>query len=487
MIVAAIAAIATMTAVAQPSSPERPRLVVGIVVDQMRWDYLYTYNNIWAADGGFNRLLAGGYSCANTMIDYMPTVTACGHASIYTGTTPAWHGIAGNNFLLDGVDVASVTDANAHGVGSDTKAGQVSPRNLLATTIGDQIKLATCGKAIVAGVSLKDRAAVLPAGHSADLALWYDNKAKRFITSDYYTDKLPQWVTDFNRENKAALATNLWDEPQGTTMTTQLAIAALNNLQMGRDDVTDLLAVSYSTTDACAHNHGIRTDSVNAIYRQLDRELATLLDALDSRVGKGNYLLFLTADHGGTYNINTMQERNLPGYRTSTSAIRRRANEALQRKFGIENLIKTNFQYSFYLDNDAIRAADLDRDDVAAEACRALMREPLVQWAVDIENINASYLPAELRERIAKGYARDRSGDIHVILRPLAYTGAPGHPGSAHGTFTQSDSHIPLVFYGWGITAGETTRLTHMTDIAPTVCALLHMQAPNCAIGQPIF
>ena len=483
----AMAALAVLTALAQPAAPARPRLVVGIVVDQMRWDYLYTYNNIWSEDGGFNRLLADGYSCGNTMLNYVPTVTACGHASIYTGSTPAYHGIAGNNFLLDGENVTSVFDANAHGVGTDGKAGQVSPRNLLATTIGDQLKVATGGKAVVAGVSLKDRAAVLPAGHGADLALWFDNDGHRFITSDYYTDRMPQWVEDFNDSNKSVLETNLWDEPQGTTMTTQLAIAALDNLQMGRDEVTDLLAVSYSTTDACAHNHGIMTDSVNAVYRQLDRDLATLLTALDSRVGRGNYLLFLTADHGGTYNLPSMEALHMPWHRTSTSAMRHRANAALEKRYGIANLIKTNMQYSFYLDNEAIAAAGLDRDAVAAEACRTLMSEPLVQWAVDIENIQTSYLPAALRERIALGYHPRRSGDLHVLLRPTAYTGSPGHPGSAHGAFTQDDSHIPLVFYGWHITAEETSRPTNVTDIAATVCAMLHIQAPDACIGTPVF
>ena len=201
----AFVALSIVAAVAASAQVSRPKLVVGIVVDQMRWDYLYTTSHRWG-DGGFNRLLSNGYSCANTLIDYVPTVTACGHASIYTGSTPAFHGIAGNNYMLDGRSVSSVEDTTVQGVGTTGKAGLRSPRNLLVTTLGDQLKLATDGQAHVIGLSLKDRAAILPAGHGADGAYWYDNSTHQFITSTYYRTSLPSWVKDFNRSHAALLA-----------------------------------------------------------------------------------------------------------------------------------------------------------------------------------------------------------------------------------------------------------------------------------------
>ncbi len=468
------------------AQPARPRLVVGIVVDQMRWDYLYTYHDMWSRNGAFNRLLDESFLCNNTMVDYVPTVTACGHATIYTGTTPAFHGIAGNSYYIDGKSVNSVWDPDVTPVGTEENVGRQSPRNLLATTIGDQLKVATEGKAIVAGVSLKDRASILPAGHGADAAFWYDTKGHRFITSNYYMDQLPQWLTRFNERNSAALATNLWDEPSGITMTTSLAIETLRNLSMGKDDVTDLLAVSYSTTDACSHNHGVKSDSVNATYKQLDIELSRLLDVLDREVGRGEYLLFLTADHGGTYNMQSMRPLHLPWKMADTTTQRAAANEVLQARYGIADLLVDDKQYSVYLNNEAIATAGLDRDEVAAEACRALQADSLTMWAVDLEHLDRATIPVALKERLALGYARTRSGEIHLVHKPGVYTGSPGHPGSSHGTFTQDDTHIPLLFYGWHVNSGETARLTHMTDIAPTVCAMLHIQAPNACIGVPV-
>ncbi len=478
--------IMSLLALAAAAQPARPRLVVGIVVDQMRWDYLYTYGDTWSAGGGFNRLLADGFLCNNTMVDYVPTVTACGHASIYTGTTPAFHGIAGNSYHINGESVNSVWDPDVKPVGTDGKVGRQSPRNLWATTIGDQLKVATEGKAVVAGVSLKDRASILPAGHGADFATWYDGKGGKFISSSYYVDKLPQWLEEFNKRNKAVLATNLWDEPQGVVMTTELALTTMRNLNMGKDDVTDLLAVSYSSTDACAHHYGIKSDSVNAIYARLDLELGRLFDALDREVGKGEYMVFLTADHGGTYNLKSMRALHLPWHMANTTRQCQAANAVLERQFGVANLIKYDKQYSIYLNHEAIKSADLDRDEVARAACRALEQDSLTQWAVDLEHLDKAPIPAELKQRLALGYARARSGEIHLVHKPGVYTGADGHPGSSHGTYTQDDTHIPLVFMGWHVNAGETARLSHMTDIAATVCAMLHIQAPNACIGQPI-
>ena len=465
---------------------ERPRLVVGIVVDQMRWDYLYQYADHWK-QGGFARLLSQGYSCNNTIIDYVPTVTACGHATVYTGTTPAIHGIAGNDYKIDGRHVSSVQDTTVRGVGSDGQVGQRSPRNLMATTLGDQIKLATGGLARVVGISLKDRAAILPAGHGADEAYWYAGDTHQFITSTYYMRELPSWVKDFNKKNKKDLAKDVWKDPVGVSLTFGMAQAVLKAEKLGRNTVPDMLAVSVSTTDAAAHTFGALSPEMTAIYERLDAELATFFRALDDAVGQGNYLLFLTADHGGTYSESHMVARHMHTGRFFDGRVKDAANAALQQKFGVAGLITDAMEYSFYLDNEAIERRHLDRQAVVDEALRVIGERPEVMWVVDCQHAAVAPIPAEIRERVIKGYHRKRSGDIFVMPVTGYYASWDGDQrGSNHGSWNQSDSHIPLLFYGWHVPHGETSRLTHMTDVAATVCAMMHIQAPDGCLGQPI-
>ena len=434
---AALVAMTATAAMAQtPSNPARPRLVVGIVVDQMRWDYLYTCQHMWGS-GGFNRLLGEGYSCANTMIDYLPTVTACGHASIYTGSTPAIHGIAGNNYKIDGHNTSSVRDNTVSGVGTTSSGAQKSPRNLMVTTLGDQLKLATGGKGRVVGVSLKDRAAVLPAGHGADGAYWYDKTTTSFISSTYYCNELPKWVVNYNNAAHELLAQDMWDKPYGVTATFGMAEAALRGEQLGKDDITDLL--------------------------------------------------FLSADHGGTYSEPHMRALNLPSGRFYDTQVQADANAALRTQFGVDNLITDAMEYSFYLNHHAIDSAGLDRNAVVDAALKAIGDRPEVMWAVDLERLSDAAVPQEIKERLIKGYHRKRSGEIFVMPVTGYYASWDGDVrGSNHGSWNQSDTHIPLLFFGWHVPHGETTRLTHMTDIAPTVAAMLHIQAPDGALGLPI-
>jgi len=465
---------------------QRPKLVVGIVIDQMRWDYLYTYYDLWG-EGGFKRLLSDGYSCNNTLIDYVPTVTAAGHASIYTGTTPAFHGIAGNNFMLDGRNVTSVQDDTEQAVGASRQARGKSPRNLIATTISDQLQLATNFKSRTVGVALKDRAAILPAGHHPTGAYWYDQASQAFITSTYYRNELPQWVKHFNNQYHHELAADVGNTPIGTTLTFALAEQVLINEQLGQHDVTDMLAISVSNTDMCAHYFGSHSPKVDSIYWQLDKELAHFIDVLDQHIGRDNYLLFLTADHGGTHSIQRMTSHQLPSGTWYNPDARTVANQQLKQEFGVDNLIKAEMQYTFYINHHAIDSAGLDLHAVKQAACRALEQSGEIQWAVDVANIATTTLPAILKERIVLGYHPERSGEIYVVPRIGVYAGKAEWEGSNHGTWSQSDSHIPLIFMGWHIPVGETNQPTHMTDIAATVCALLHIQAPNACIGIPIF
>ena len=463
---------------------ERPKLVVGLVVDQMRWDYLYNYE--WG-EGGFKTLLTDGYRCNNTIIDYVPTVTAAGHASIYSGTTPAFHGIAGNNFMLNGENVTSVQDDSERAVGGNEKTRGKSPRNLITTNIADQLMLATDFKSRTVGIALKDRASILPAGHHPVGAYWYDKGSTSFVTSTYYMDKLPKWVSDFNKKHREELAMDLNNMPMGTIMTFALAEQALINEKLGQGDVTDMLTISVSNTDMCSHYYGTHSPQVNAIYMQLDKEIAHFIDVLDQRIGRGNYLLFLTADHGGTHSYQRMTSNGLPsGCWHNPDAIIA-ANKLLKQQFGVDSLLKAEMEYTFYLNREVIDGARLDYDQVMRAACQALEQPEEIQWAIDVSRIDTYPIPTILKERIKLGYFPERSGEIYVVPRTGVYAGKAEWAGSNHGSWSQSDSHIPLVFMGWHITPGETSQLTHMTDIAATVCAMLHIQAPNGCIGTPIF
>lgn len=463
---------------------DRPKLIVGLVVDQMRWDYLYNYQ--WG-EGGFKTLLQDGYRCNNTIIDYVPTVTAAGHASIYSGTTPAFHGIAGNNFMLNGKNVTSVQDDSERGVGGNDKTRGKSPRNLITTNLADQLLLATDFKSRTVGIALKDRAAILPAGHRPIGAYWYDKGSASFVTSTYYRDKLPKWVSDFNKKHHEEIASDVYNLPIGTTLTFALAEQALINEQLGQGEATDLLAISVSNTDMCSHYYGTHSPKVDSIYYQLDREIAHFIEVLDQRIGRGNYLLFLSADHGGTHSYPRMTSHGLPSACWYNPEALTAANQVLKQQFGVDSLLKAEMEYTFYLNQEVIDGARLDRDQVMRAACQALEQPEEIQWAIDVSRIDTYPIPSILKERIKLGYFPERSGEIYIVPRTGVYAGKTEWDGSNHGTWSQSDSHIPLIFMGWHIPAGETNRLTHMTDIAATICAMLHIQSPNGCIGIPIF
>lgn len=466
---------------------ERPKLVVGFVVDQMRWDYLYYYYDKFG-EGGFKRLLREGFSCENTMINYVPTLTAIGHSSIYTGSVPAFTGIAGNDFMIKGKKTYCVSDSTVKSVGSNSTEGQMSPRNLLATGIGDMLKVATDYRAKVFGVALKDRAAILPAGHAADAAYWWDTSAGHFITSTYYMEQLPQWVKKFNKTVQVKPGTDVKISPDGVTKTLQMAKAVLDNEALGQDDVTDLLAISISSTDLIGHAYGTRGEENYAAYMKTDEELARFLDYLDQKIGKGNYLFFLSADHGGMHNANVMKSHKIPadGYAAWNEI--KELNKAFAAKYGIAEVALMANGNRIYLDHAAIEKAGLKLTDIKDEAADFLAQNPKVHMVVDYANAANISLPFMVRERIVNGWNPDRSGDLFVVPKPHNVDGVvtPDYRGTSHGVWNPYDSHIPLVFMGWKIRSGQTSTPTRIVDIAPTICEMLHIQMPNACVGDAI-
>lgn len=518
---------------ASATGVQRPKLVVGIVIDQMRWDYLYRYQKRYT-DGGFKRLLNEGFSCENTVIPYVPSVTAIGHTCIYTGSVPSIHGIAGNNFVKNGKKVYCTDDDTVKPVGSNSEAGLMSPRNLWVTTIGDEMKIASNGRAKVVGVALKDRASILPAGHNPDGAFWFDDKSGNFITSTYYMNQLPKWVKAFNSKKlpehylsekwntlypkdtytestsdeneyengikkgvKATLPLNLPElykkygyniirnTPFGNSLTFDMAKAAIDGEQLGADDETDLLAVSCSSTDYIGHQVGTHAVETEDTYLRLDKAIADFLSYLDTKVGKGNYLVFLCADHGAMNNVRFLQDRRIPAGNWDDGVAAKKLNEVLAKEYpNTSDLVKTVMNYQVFFNREVIKNQHLDFAKIKQTVVDFLKEDSCVLYACDMEKTMTESIPEEVKYRIVNGYNRERSGDIQIVLKPNFYT--HGMKGTDHGAWNLYDTHIPLVFMGWGIKHGATTKRTFMTDIAPTIGALIHVQAPNGCVGQPI-
>ena len=517
----------------------KPKLVVGLVVDQMRWDYLYKYADRYS-ENGFNRLLQEGFSCENTYIPYVPTYTAIGHSTVYTGSVPAIHGIAGNDFIIQatGESMYCTQDDAVVAVGGIGKVGQQSPKNLLVSTVTDQLKLATNFQSKVIGVAIKDRGGILPAGHFADAAYWLDGATGDWITSTYYMDKLPKWVQDFNKKKLAdtyfkqgwntlypiesyVLSTtddtpyeelykgekesvfprdlvklkkdNGYDlikaVPQGNTLTLDMAKAIISNEKLGNNplNVTDFLALSLSSTDYIGHQFGINSIEIEDTYLRLDLEIADFLNYLDKEIGKGNYTLFLTADHGAAHNPKFFKDQKGNSGYFDTKEVKKRLNDRLQQVFGQADLVKSLTNYQVHLNYNVLDGSKLNEEDIRSLIVKELRKEEGVAFVTDMDKAGTAAIPERIRERIINGYNYKRSGVIQIILEPQWYSGKQDSKGTTHGTWASYDAHIPAVFMGWGIKQGKSVREIHMTDIAPTISSILKIEEPNGNIGIPIF
>ncbi|HEY9551891.1 MAG TPA: alkaline phosphatase family protein, partial [Prevotella sp.] len=413
---------------------KRPKLIVGLVVDQMRWDYLYYYYDQYG-DDGLKRLLREGYSCENTMINYMPAITAVGHASIYSGTVPALHGIAGNDFEVNGRWSYCCADSLVQSVGSGNSAGKMSPRNLMATTLGDMLRIATDYKSRVFGVALKDRAAILPAGLNGNAAYWWDQKAGCYVSSTYYMDVLPRWVQNFNAKNHTKPGFDIKTSNEGVTMTFKMAEALLENEKLGQGDVTDMLCVSVSSTDAIGHTFSTRGKENYEVYMRLDKDLGHFLNVLDEKVGKGNYLLFLTADHGAVHNPIQMTENRMPVEGWDEAKTMKDLNACLYNKYGVPGLATRAYMNFIYLNHAAIRQAGLKLSDVRTTAAEFLKDDPQFMYAFDLEKVATETLPEPIKERAVNSYCRNRSGDLAVVLRNgfLEWRYEKDYKGTTHG------------------------------------------------------
>jgi predicted AlkP superfamily pyrophosphatase or phosphodiesterase len=538
-LLAAAAIVLSASAMAQPLNS--PKLVVGIVVDQMRMEYLYRYERKFG-DGGFKRLMSQGYTLKNAHYNYVPTYTGPGHASIYTGATPATHGVISNDWYDKTLNksVNCVGDERQKPVGSETGNGDVSPWRMLSTTVSDELELATQRRAKVIGMSMKDRGAVLPAGHTPDGAFWFDGTTGRFISSTYYKPGLPTWVEKFNAQNlaekylsqewkttypieqykesgpddspyetkpkgkeKSTFPYNLAElrktngdfdyvisSPFGNDLLADFAIAAIDAESMGKDEWADMLAISFSSTDYVGHAMGPNSVEVEDIYIRLDKTIETLLSKLDASVGKGQYVVFLTADHAVADVPAYLKDLKIPADNLRVSTLEAGLVDYLKQYFPDKSVIEEMSGDQVFLNSEMFngdpRSSGVDFL-VATELIKNyLLRQNGIAEVYTRQVLQGSDFGEQgIKGSVKRGFHTKRSGDLIIVMEP-GWIASSGNTGTTHGSGYTYDTHVPILFFGYGVKAGSSVQYHTITDIAPTISVLLKIKFPSGCTGQPV-
>ena len=519
---------------ANETKKNNPKLVIGIVIDQMRYDYLTRFSDRFT-DDGFKRLLNDGFSLENAHYNLIPTYTAVGHATIYSGTTPNNHGIISNNWYDKFLNktIYCVDDANYETVGNSGKAGKKSPHRLFTSTLADQLKLHQVSKGKSVGIAIKDRSAILPAGHTANGAYWFDggNEGK-FISSSFYMNALPKWVTDFNLSGKAnryliepwttlfdidtytkSIADNnnfeglfrgettptfphkipqlrnqngnyniLKAIPEGNTLTVDFAKAAILGEKLGKSQHTDFLAISFSSTDYIGHQYGPASVEIEDTYLKLDRNLADFFKFLDNKVGKDNYTLFLTADHAAVHVPSYLQSLKIPAHYLKINQLRDSISSITKKYFNSNEFVNNISNYQIFLNKNKIEALGFTKNQVADKIVSELENLEGIYKAVTAKTLQTTHFTEGIMNSLQNGYNQKLSGDVMLI--PYPATLSRSKTGTSHGSGYSYDTHIPIIFYGKGIKRGVSKKRYEITDIAPTMANLLGIEAPNSSTGK---
>ncbi len=511
------------------SENKKPKLVVAIVIDQMRYDFLENLSHRYS-DNGFNRLVNDGFNCKNNFYNYVPTVTGPGHSSISTGSTPKTHGIVGNNWYdrERKHSIYCTDDSNYNNVGGDDYSGNKSPNNLLVETFADINKMSN-NKSKTISIAIKDRGSILMGGKKADAAYWYYGKERaQWITSTFYMNQIPDWVKEFNKEDNLEKYLEDWntlkdistyenheidnnsfeklfkgkdnsafpydtkslmkhndcfdmikETPYGNTMTTDFAIEAIVNENLGKRGVTDVITVGYSSTDYIGHSFGVASVETQDTYIRLDLEIQKLLSFLDKEIGKNEYTLFLTADHGVLEIPAYLSSTGVNAQAVSENDLTNKVVKKLNDVLGIEvkKLIANVDNSQIYLNDEVISEMNLNKSKVVNELVKILESFDFISKAYTADFILGSSELIEYEKLIQNGYHKERSGDIALILKEnvIFYNGK----GTTHGSGYNYDTHVPLIFYGYGIKKGETLNHTEIPDIAPTISKLLGLEMKN--------
>lgn len=521
---------------------DSPKLMVGIVVDQMCYEYLYRYYDRFGKNG-FRKLMNNGLNCKNTNYNYIPTYTGPGHASIYTGTTPSNHGIVANDWFdrSTGSSINCVEDSTVLPVGTLSENGKFSPVNLKANTITDQLKM-TYPDAKVISMSIKNRGAILPGGHLSDGSYWYDYSTGKFITSSFFKETLPTWVSDFNNlgtvEKSLSKTWNtLYDissysasgpddtpyehllpgktsptfpyvlkdmcevegaTPEGlfpytpfaNTFLADFAIESIDSEGLGKDGQTDMLCISFSSTDIIGHAFGPYSVEIEDVYLRLDKDVEKLIKALDEKVGKHNYTLFLTADHAVVPVPQLLTDHNLPGGYFFVDTNMNQLKAEIVSKYGAD-LVDEQDNLNIYLNHDRIDSLELDRNEVSEFVASIVHEWKEVKRVFTARQLANSGINDEWMDMVRRGYHKEESGDVLFILEPgylpKSTDSELARKGTSHGSAFSYDTHVPLLWYGKHIPVDEVYRNIDITDITATLTHLLYLQKPNATTGSPIL
>lgn len=516
---------------------QKPKLVVGIVVDQMRYDFLHRFMPFYGK-GGFKRLIEEGSNFTYAHLNYEATKTAPGHASIYTGTTPFYNGIISNDWYdkKSKKSVNAVVDPNYKSIGSNGVDDPASPNKLFSTTITDQLKLSNNNNSKVISISFKNRGAVLPGGHFPNGAFWYGTKTGNFVTSSYYMNELPKWVEDFNKrklsdkylengwhlsqpvknysisapdesENEADvfkegktsfphLFNNVKPEdrysvlantPHANDLVALLVKEALIHEKLGKGNYTDFLAISFSATDYIGHSYGTNSFEIQDAYIKIDSLIADLLVTFDKNFGKGNYLLFLTSDHGALDTPGYLNKNNLPTGGLGTNDFSKSVQSFLSATFGNDKLIENISNKQIYFNREEIEKAGLDIN-LLQKKTRDYIRDnfPVILTIYTRDNFEGANATREPLNPTLNSFNPNVSGDILYSLKP-GYLTNMLMQGTNHGSEYAYDTHVPIIFYGWRIPKQTINTPVYIVDIAATVADLLNIAAPSACIGIPLI
>ena len=498
-------------------SQEKPKLVVGIVVDQMRYDYIYRFWNEFGEDG-FKKLINEGHFFRNCQFGYVPTYTGPGHASIFTGTTPAVHGIIANDwydkssgdyiYCAGDGDMHTVCNCEQKNVDVQSADGKMSPHHMLTTTFADELKLFN-EHSKVFGISLKDRGAILPAGHTANAAYWLSSDGK-WITSSYYMESLPDYVQEINDRNdvqnylkgewkvKGEFNHNLdalleqsggsaiKKTPFGNSILKDLALTILKKEKLGQGKNTDVLTVSFSSTDYIGHQHGPHAPEIKDTYLRLDKDIAKILKAIDAKVGSENTVVFITADHGVVSEPHELLERNIPAGYFDGSVMKTELQTHLVSVYGAGNWINNYSNNHLFLNHDLIEEQKINLQEIQRKCAQFFLEYEWVKNTYTATQLHENEYSNSFHSLVQRGFNQKRSGDVIVSLQTGWLSSYWEKGGTTHGSSYSYDTHVPLIFWGGEIPQGQTDRKVNIRDIAPTISTLLGISYPNGCTGNPL-
>jgi hypothetical protein len=467
------------------------------MVDQFRYDYLTRFQADFT--GGLKRLLDQGAVFTNANYDSAPTVTAVGHSTFLTGATPATSGIIGNTWWdrTEGELITSVSDDKTKLLGGN--GGGSSPQRLLVSSIGDELKISGKGGKVI-GISLKDRSAILPSGHMADGAYWFDGRSGNFVSSTYYFAELPAWVRDFNLARPAdkyadqdwlghklpATGPQLYNavdaSPFGDELLQAFALRALAAENLGMGPKTDLLAVSYSSVDYVGHRDGPESPEIHDMVKRIDKLIGALIDAAEARAGRGSVLVAFTADHGVAPVPEVNQKRGMPGGRIVWNTCRAAVEKALNEKFGAGQWISFSADGVIYFSPDPIPGKKLDMAQVQKVAADIIRKQPHIARVYTGTQLAEGALGRDpVDSRVRNGFNSARAPDIFTVTDPYYMFSATG---ATHGSPYGYDTHVPVIFLGSAIMAGSYSGTIGVEDIAPTLAKLLAIETPSGNAGR---